>query len=56
MELTALLWALIVADQSLLVCSAEQSCPVDSAVVAKLTVFGDVDIPSADLSQGLESQ
>lgn len=56
MELTTLFRALVVTNQGLLVCSAEQPCPVDSAVVAKLAVFGDVDIPSADLSQGLELQ
>lgn len=55
-ELTALLWVSVVADQNLLVCSAEQSRPVDSIVVAKLAVFCNVDIPSADLSEGLKLQ
>lgn len=55
-ELTALLWALVVADQNLLVGSAEQPRPVDGAVVAELAVLCDVDVPGADLSEGLELQ
>lgn len=55
-KLTALLGALVVADQGLLVGSAEESCPVDGAVVAELAVLGDVDVAGADLPQGLELQ
>lgn len=36
--------------------SAEESGPVDGAVVAELAVLGDVDIAGADLPQGLELQ
>ena len=55
-KLTALLWALVVANQNLLVGSAEQPRPVDGAVVAELAVLCDVDVPGADLSEGLELQ
>lgn len=56
MELTALLWALVVADKRLLVGSAEQPGPVDGAVVAELAVLRDVHVPGADLPQRLELQ
>lgn len=36
--------------------SAEESGPVDGAVVAQLAVLGDVDVAGADLPQGLELQ
>lgn len=36
--------------------SAEESGPVDGAVVAELAVLGDVDVAGADLPQGLELQ
>lgn len=55
-ELTALLGALVVADQGLLVGGAEESGPVDGAVVAELAVLGDVHVAGADLPQGLEVQ
>lgn len=55
-KLTALLGALVVADQGLLVGSAEESGPVDGAVVAELAVLGDVDVAGADLPQGLQLQ
>lgn len=54
--LTALLGALVVADEGLLVGRAEESGPVDGAVVAELAVLGDVDVAGADLPQGLELQ
>lgn len=54
--LGALLWASVVSDQNLLVGRAEQPRPVDGAVVAELAVLRDVDVPSADLSEGLELQ
>lgn len=36
--------------------SAEESGPVDGAVVAELAVLGDVDVAGTDLPQGLELQ
>lgn len=56
LELTALLRALVVADQRLLVDGAEQPGPVDGAVVAELVVLRDVHVPGADLPQRLELQ
>lgn len=49
LELTTLLWALVVADQRLLVGGMEQSGPVDGVVVAELAVVRDVHITGADL-------
>lgn len=49
MELTALLWALVIADQRLLVGGAEQPGPVDGVVVAELAVLRNVHVPSTDL-------
>lgn len=53
-QLTAFLWTSVVANKNLLVCSTEQSCPIDGVVVAKLAVLCNVDIPSTDLSQRLK--
>ena len=48
--------AAVVADEELLVGGAEQAGPVDGVVVAEPAVLGDVDVPGADLVQGLELQ
>lgn len=56
LRLTALLRALVVADQRLLVGRAEQPGPVDGVVVAELAVLRDVHVPGTDLPQRLELQ
>lgn len=55
-ELTALLRALVVADQCLLVGGAEQPGPVDGVIVAELAVLGNVHVTGADFPQRLELQ
>lgn len=49
LELTTLLWALVVADQRLLVGGTEQSGPVDGVVVAELAVVRDMHVTGTDL-------
>lgn len=50
----AFLGVTVVADQGLLGVDAEESCPVDSVIVAELTVVGDIHISSTDLSERLQ--